>query len=281
MTGGEIWGDAFRTATADAMGAYRDTLLEPVFRPWAQLLLDATRLTPGERLLDVATGPGTVAQAAAAVLGPTGRVTACDISPAMLAIARSVPVQSGAAPIEYIESPAVPLTVTASSQDVVTCQQGLQFLPDRFAAIAEMSRVLRPGGRIALAVWASIEECPSMAALERAIREQLGDEPADRYRSGPWGLSDGSVLADLLDAGGLTDIRVQKHELLATFPGGAPQLRASLAASAVADDVARLSADDSDTLNHRIEQHLRPLIVAGTVEAVLHSNIATAVKASG
>jgi SAM-dependent methyltransferase len=215
------------------------------------------------------------------VLGPTGHVTACDISPAMLAIARSVPSEPGSAPIDYIESPAAPLAVTASSQDVVTCQQGLQFVPDRGAAVAEMSRALRPGGRVALAVWASIEECPSMAALERAIRDELGDEPADRYRSGPWGLPDGTALAGLLDSSGFADIRVQKHELRATFTGGAPQLRDSLAASAVADDVARLSTDDTDALNSRIEHYLQPLTVGGAVEAVWHANIATATKASG
>jgi SAM-dependent methyltransferase len=263
------------------MGAYRDTLLGPVFRPWAQLLLQQTELQPGARLLDVATGPGTVAQAAAAVLGPAGRVTACDISPAMLAIARAAPEQPDAAPIEYIESPAAPLAAATGSQDVVTCQQGLQFVPDRAAAIAEMSRVLRPGGRVAVAVWATIEECPSMAALESAIRDQLGDEPADRYRSGPWGMPDGASLALLLESGGFTDVKVDKHALLAVFPGGSAQLSASLAASAVAGDVANLSAEDRADLDQRITDQLMPLMVGGAVEAVLHSNVATAVKPGG
>jgi SAM-dependent methyltransferase len=278
VTDGVKWGESFRTGSADAMGAYRDTLLAPVFRPWAELLLTVTQPLPGERLLDVATGPGTVAQAAAVLLGTTGRVTACDISPAMLAIAREVPQRPDAAAIEYVESPAAPLAAASSSQDVVTCQQGLQFVPDRAAAIAEMSRVLRPGGRVALAVWATIEECPSMAALENAIRDQLGDEPADRYRSGPWGLPDGASLALLLESGGFTEVQVEKHGLLAVFPGGAAQLSASLAASAVASDVANLSAEARAALNQRITDQLTPLMVGRTVEAVLHSNIATAVK---
>jgi SAM-dependent methyltransferase len=272
------WGNAYRTGSADAMAAYRDTLLEPVFRPWADLLLNATQLRPGERLLDVATGPGTVAQAAAAALGPSGRVTACDISPAMLAIARNFPQQADAAPIEYVESPAAPLAAATSSQDVVTCQQGLQFVPDRAAAIAEMWRVLRPGGRAVLAVWAALEECPAMAALENAIRDQLGDEPAGRYRSGPWGLPDPATLALLLEAGGFTQVQVAKHELLAVFPGGAAQLGASLAASAVAGDVANLPDAARTALNEQIVHQLKPLTVGSTVEALLHSNIATAVK---
>jgi SAM-dependent methyltransferase len=280
VTDGELWGDAFRFGNADAMGAYRDTLLEPVFRPWAQLLIDTARLKPGERLLDVATGPGTVAQAAAAVLGPSSQVTACDISPAMLAIARAFPPQTDAAPIEYIESAAAALPSASSSQDVVTCQQGLQFVPDRAAAIAEMSRVLRPDGRIAVAVWATIEECPTMAALEQAIRDELGDEPADRYRGGPWGMPDGASWASLLSSGGFTEVQVEKRGLRAVFPGGVAQLIASLAASGVAADVAGLSAGRRAALDRRIGDHLKPLIVGAAVEAVLHSNVATAVKPS-
>jgi SAM-dependent methyltransferase len=263
------------------MAAYRDTLLDAVFRPWAELLLDVAQPRPGQQLIDVATGPGTVAQAAAAALGPSGHVTACDISPAMLDIARSVPPQSGAAPIEYVESPAAPLAGASSSQDIVTCQQGVQFVPDRGAAVDEMFRVLRPGGRVALAVWAAIEECPPMAALQRAIRDQLGDEPADRYRSGPWGMPGGASLADLLKAGGFSDVEVDKHELTAVFPGGAEQLSASLAASAIAGDVARLPAQDRAALDERIAHHLTSLTVDGAVEAALHANIATAVKTNG
>jgi SAM-dependent methyltransferase len=263
------------------MGAYRDTLLEPVFRPWAQLLLNTVQLRPGERLLDVATGPGTVAQAAAVALGPTGHVTACDISPAMLAIARSIPPTPDAAVIEYIETPAAPLAVVSGSQDVVTCQQGLQFVPDRAAAIAEMSRALRPGGRVAVAVWAAIEDCPSMAALEQALRDELGAEAADRYRSGPWGLPDPARVAWLLTSGGFDRVEVEKRELVAVFPGGSAQLADSLAASAVAADVADLSVQDRGALNERIARLLEPMTIGGAVEAAFRSNVATAVKPTG
>jgi ubiquinone/menaquinone biosynthesis C-methylase UbiE len=275
------WGETFRTANADGMGAYRDTLLEPVFRPWAKLLLEIAQPRPGEQLLDVATGPGTVAQAAAAVLGPSGRVVAGDISPAMLAIARSFPAQPGAAPIEYVESPAAPLAAASSSHDIVTCQQGLQFVPDRTAAVAEMFRVLRPGGRVVLAVWAAIEECPPMAALENALRDQLGDEAADRYRSGPWGMPDGAALTQLLESAGFSDVQLAKHEVVSVFPGGAAQLSASLAASAVAGDLASLPAADRAALDGRIAHQLTSLTIDGAVQAALHSNIATGVKPGG
>jgi SAM-dependent methyltransferase len=162
----------------------------------------------------------------------------------------------------------------------VTCQQGVQFVPDRGAAVAEMFRVLRPRGRVVLAVWAAIEECPPMAALENALRDQFGEETADRYRSGPWGMPEGASLAQLLETGGFSQVQVATHELTAVFPGGMAQLSASLAASAVAGDVASLPAEDRAALDERIAHHLMPLTVDGAVQAALHSNIATGVKPS-
>jgi hypothetical protein len=141
-----------------------------------------------------------------------------------------------------------------------------------------MFRVLRPGGRVAVSVWAAIEECPSMAAIERALRDELGDDPADRYRSGPWGMPDGASLATLMEAGGFARARVVKHALPAVFPGGAHQLSRSLAASGVAGEIAGLSAEGRAALDERIAHHLRALTVDDRVEAVLHSNIATAEK---
>jgi ubiquinone/menaquinone biosynthesis C-methylase UbiE len=114
------------------------------------LLLDDCELQKGATVLDVATGPGTVARLAAKRIWPGGRVVATDISRPMLDVARSKP--SFRAPIMYLESPAAPLAVESAAFDVVVCQQGLQFFPDRTAALGEMRRALKPGGRLAIAV---------------------------------------------------------------------------------------------------------------------------------
>lgn len=103
-------------------------------------------------VLDVATGPGTVARLAARRIGPDGRVVATDISRPMLDVASSKPPLPNAAPITYIESPAAPLAVESALFDAVFCHQGLQFFPDRLAALAEMRRALKPGGVLAVAV---------------------------------------------------------------------------------------------------------------------------------
>ena len=124
--------------------AYEELLVPRLFEPWALLLLDECNLPPNAVVLDVATGPGTVARLAAKRIGPGGRVVATDISRPMLDVAKSKPSFPGAAPITYIESPAAPLGVENAAFDFVVCQQGLQFFPDRLAALSEMRRALKP-----------------------------------------------------------------------------------------------------------------------------------------
>jgi len=162
-------------------GAYDDIYLPRIFIPWARLLLERAALRPGEAVLDIATGPGTVARLAAEQVGLNGRVVGADLSEAMIAIAKRKPPSAGAASIEYLVSPAAPLPVEDGGFDVVTCQQGLQFFPDRAAAIREMYRALKPGGRIAAAVWREIALQPYFAAMDAALRECVPADQAEPY----------------------------------------------------------------------------------------------------
>jgi ubiquinone/menaquinone biosynthesis C-methylase UbiE len=134
----------FQFTNASVPKAYDEFFVPRLFEPWAKLLLEKVKLQSGEVVLDIATGPGTVARLAAVGVGPSGRVVATDIAPLMLDIARAKPVLAGAAPIEYLESPATPLAVSGNVFDVVICQQGLQFFPDRLGALREMRRALKP-----------------------------------------------------------------------------------------------------------------------------------------
>jgi ubiquinone/menaquinone biosynthesis C-methylase UbiE len=109
------WGSGFATAAEDLISTYAESLVPSLFEPWAAVLLDAVKVAPGDHVLDVATGPGTVARPAAARAGRTGRVVACDISPAMLEVGRRKPAEQGAAPISWVESPAAPLAEVSTS----------------------------------------------------------------------------------------------------------------------------------------------------------------------
>ena len=99
-------------------------------------------------MLDVACGTGTVARLAAARVGSAGAVTGVDLTPGMLAVARRI--EAEGAPIDWQEASADRLPLPDASADVALCSLGLQFFPDRPAALREMRRVLIPGGRLAV-----------------------------------------------------------------------------------------------------------------------------------
>ncbi|MFC8666830.1 class I SAM-dependent methyltransferase [Streptomyces sp. NPDC057199] len=147
----------------------------PIMAPFVEALLDAVDLCPGHQVLDVASGTGFVARAAAARVGPTGHVAAADFNEAMLKVA------AAKAPrmypdIEFEVAPADHLPHPDDTFDAVLCQQGVQFFPDLGAALVEASRVLRVGGRYAATAWASCDRSPYFVAHHRAITEYGGPE---------------------------------------------------------------------------------------------------------
>jgi SAM-dependent methyltransferase len=266
------WGASFEAAGLAAMRVYDDVLVPRLFTPWARLLLNGLDLQSGEAVLDVACGPGSVTRLAAVEVGSCGRVIGVDLSPAMLAIAQGKPALTDAAPIDYHEAPADRLPVADADFDVATCQQGLQFFPDRAAGLAEIRRALRKGGRLGIAVWAEIERAPAFAALEGAIREVAGDVLAERYRGGPWGLSDTGQIRELLKGSDFAEVRFRTEALPLTFDD-AHQLGSTLAASGIAADLDALPAERREELGHAIERNVAN---SGALDAEAVSHIAFA-----
>jgi len=146
-----------------------------IFAPWADDLVEMAALQPGERALDIACGTGIVARTAARRLGSGGGVVGLDLSAPMLAVARSAAAAEGVT-IEWREGNGLQLPLADEAFDVVVCQQGLQFFPDRPAALREMYRVLAPGGRLVLSVWREIERSPGFAVLAQALTRHVGPE---------------------------------------------------------------------------------------------------------
>jgi SAM-dependent methyltransferase len=250
-----LWATSFARASLSSAQTYEDVLVPRLFTPWARLLLDGLGLRPGEAVLDVACGPGSVTQLAAIEVGSSGRVTGVDLSPAMLAIARAKPLPPGAAEIDFRLASAERLLVANADFDVAVCQHGLQFFSNRAAALAEIRRAVRPGGRVGIAVWAEIDLSPPFAALEGAIREIAGSELADRYRGGPWGMPDINRLRELLQKSGFNEVRVAQQVLPLRFESAA-QLGATLLASPLAADLDGLSVQRRKQLSEVLERRV-------------------------
>ena len=278
MTGASKWSSNFAASSVDSMQVYEDVLVPRMFNPWAELLLDELAVVPGERLVDIACGPGTVTRFAAQRVGPSGTVTGCDLSPAMLAIARAKPAQAGSVEINYLEASADQVPLPDSSADVVTCQQGLQFFPDRISALREFTRVVRPGGRIGVAVWGPVETCPPFAALGNGIADVFGADAADTYRNGPWGFGDVAQIRAVFDGAGLGGAAVETRTLPVVFEGGPAQLVESLYAASVGELVRGLDEAGHAELVARVATHAGDITRDGAVTSYLTSQVAIAVR---
>ena len=123
MGDADDWGTNF---AGSRMDAYESSLVEPLFVPWAEHLIDRVGVRQGDAVLDVACGPGTVSQIAARRVGATGSVVGCDLSEEMLSIATATGAARGVS-IDYQHCSAEALSVDDGSFDVALCQQGLQF----------------------------------------------------------------------------------------------------------------------------------------------------------
>jgi ubiquinone/menaquinone biosynthesis C-methylase UbiE len=252
--------------------AYEEYFVPRLFEPWAELLLNEVQLRPGERVLDVATGPGTVARLAAQRVGSGGRISAADIAEPMLDIARSKPRPSNAAPIEYLLSPAAPLAAQGGTYDAVLCQQGLQFFPDRVAALCEMRRVLKSSGRIAVAVWTEIERNEIFAAYHAALRATTTPQLADLILA-PFSWPSGTELKAAAEEAGFRYIRLMTPSLPMVLEGGLDQALRAFAATPVSPGVAALPQDVQDAFFARVRRELAPLTKGGEVIGQMTSNI--------
>ena len=190
---------------AGAMAAYYDTYLVPgLFRPWATELVARLPLEPADAVLDVACGTGALSAALAARLGDGGRVLGVDLAPGMVLLAE----RKGIPRTRFRVGDALALPVGDGEFDGVTCQQGVQFMPDRTAAVREMRRALRDGGWVAIACWTRIDEQVPMVAFHSALTRRGWTAAADALLV-PFSLSAPDELRELLSRNGFSDVSVE------------------------------------------------------------------------
>jgi ubiquinone/menaquinone biosynthesis C-methylase UbiE len=184
---------------------YDELFVPALFAQWGPIVSAAAAVSTGDRVLDVACGTGALTLAVAEAVGQEGAVVGLDANPEMLAVARRKPTR-----IEWVEGPAEALPLPDQSFDAVVSQFGLMFFQDRVAALREMIRVLRPGGRLAVAVCDAVESSPGYGAFAALLDRLFGKAIGDAFRS-PFVLGDARRLLEISRDAGIADARVTQH----------------------------------------------------------------------
>jgi SAM-dependent methyltransferase len=259
-------------AQITAAKAYEEFFVPALFGEWAPRVAAAARIRTGDHVLDVACGTGVLAREAASQVGPSGFVAGVDTSPGMLAVARTV-----APRIEWREDKAEALPYPDQRFDAVVSQFGLMFFSDRRRALTEMQRVLKRGGRLAVAVWASLDSSPAYAAEVDLLEHMAGRAAADAVRV-PFVLGDTNQLTQLVASAGIDKVAVATQRGMARFPSIRFMVEADLRGWLPLMGVV-LSEEQINRILQEAEHVLRAHVTAtGTVACEIAAHLVTGTR---
>jgi ubiquinone/menaquinone biosynthesis C-methylase UbiE len=260
------------------MQAYEQYMVPGIMIPGVDLMLQEAQPQSGERVLDIACGTGIVARTVAPLVGAQGTVTAIDINPAMLAVARGLP-QSQGASIEWREGSALALPLPDAAYDLALCHQALQFFPDKVAALREARRVLVSGGRIVVNVQQSLQHNP----VYKTFNEVLIGHMKLPALAAPFSFGEVEPLRAALTESGFNNVEVKSISHVIRFPTASIYIQASIIGSAaVIQEMARLDAaaktELADQITRDMQDTLAPYVQAdGTLVMPLNANIGSGI----
>lgn len=245
---------------------YQNIFVPAAVEEWVPRVLELAKPEPGEKVLDVACGTGVLTRAAAKAVGQKGSVIGLDLSPDMLNLARNQ--SDGQFPaIEWQEGNAQDLPFENQAFDIVFCELGFMFFPDRTIALKEIWRVLKPGGRLGIMVWGGLEHCPGQVAILQAWTKLVSPEQnanLDPMHS----MGDPTILQSLLDMAGFKEIDVQAKTGSMRWPSAAFLARSYGAIGGISAEEPLRTAIIRD-VESSMEAYIRPEGLIYPMEAVL------------
>jgi ubiquinone/menaquinone biosynthesis C-methylase UbiE len=257
-----------RAQWRDAAGAW-DQYFEWYSRAFAPVMTwcaDAIAAAPGMRVLDIAAGSGQPALAIAPRLQPGGTILGIDFSPEMVAVAERRARQAGASNVSFSTMDAEQLELADASFDAVTCACGLIFFPDAHRALAEMRRVLKPGGRIAIVVWDEPSKSPFVTVGGGAISRFHAPTPSNPNSPGAFRFAKPGVLERVLREAGFGDVSIASVAMPIEFESTQEYWEMfTECAAGIKTRISTLSKEDQVKLRGLVDELAVPHMVDGRV----------------
>ena len=272
MNTSDVQWHVFDGSQADA---YEKFLVPAIFAPMAAHLVVLAAPRSGERVLDIACGTGIVARIAADRVGTAGRVAGVDLNPSMLEVAARES-SSSRPSIDWLEARAESVPLEAESFDLVLCQQGLQFFPDRLAALREMRRLIAQGGRVLISVWRDVGR--GFDVLAAGLGRHISADAGGALARGPASFRDGDELSALVQQAGFSDVGLETVTVSMHFPSPVEFVQQYVNATPLAAAVAQASQSARDHLLDEVAENLRDLTGPDGLRFNGETNIAMGVR---
>jgi ubiquinone/menaquinone biosynthesis C-methylase UbiE len=266
----QIFGKSYGGTPAEN---YQRFFVPSIGAPVADDLIGVAGLQPGERVLDVACGTGVVTRLAAERIGAAGTVAGLDVNPGMLAVARSITPPEIS--IDWYEASAESMPLPDEAFDVVFCQMGLQFVPNKQAALREMRRVLVTGGRAFVSVPGP--KPPMFAIMKDALASHI-DPKAAFFADLVFSMHDVDELTELMRDAGFREVDVRAKPKALRLPAPADFLWQYIHSTPLAEAVAQAGQAKRDALERDVCEQWQEFVVDGSMSFQVGMTTATARK---
>jgi ubiquinone/menaquinone biosynthesis C-methylase UbiE len=242
-----------------------------IMEPWTDDLILSGQCKTGDRVLDVACGTGFIANRVNSVSKADCKVFGVDVNEAMLNAARKNTL------IEWHQGSATELPFGSASFDVVLCQQGLQYFPDRAAAIREMARVLAPGGRVSVNVWGSLDRQVFHSAVVKGIGAFFGADATKAFDLA-FSLNTATDLRDLARDAGFKDVKIRFEHRTMRHPDPAEMTAGFMQSTPIASQFRALPGEKREAFINYVRDLLEGYIDDAGLAAPLENHFLTATR---
>ena len=258
--------------TPEAAAGYEQFFVPAMFDQWPPKIIAIAGISDGDHVLEVGCGTGVFAREAVKHVGPNGHLVGLDLSESMLGVAREI-----CPKVEFRQGNVMALPYDDNSFDIVVSSFILMFAPEPAIAVQEMMRVLKPKGKLVVAVWEALKQNPVYSGLCEIARERI-DETASSSLAWPFALGDEGRLTQIFNTAGVDEVTIQEYDGRAKFDSLESFVTTEIKAWVLADSV-----DDESLANvvrdskHRFASYCDP--ATGAVDIPLNAVIASLNKA--